>query len=264
MLHHTLGKAGQLDFELECFRPVTCYQVGGWLCVAVSLGLRTAIGATRTLRQRQQSATNTLGGMASSVLPTMSMLASALVGTPGSAPRVDPTNEPFLQAQLRLVDTPAEMVRKLYLALRVSSGCLGSNARMSSHNAICPHAICLNAEPQQMAVTAQSDGMRHFEKQARVPLGSIVQAAVEQRKPVYISIPSDFAAMQARQAAIGKNARQAAARTAATQCNAGDHRHSCMHRPFHHRSPLSPPRRAACCLRPGGAATAARAGVNTQ
>lgn len=68
VLHHTLGKAGQLDFELECFRPVTCYQ-----------------------------------------------------------------------AQLRRVDTPAEMVRKLYLALR---------------------------------------------------------AAVEQRKPVYISIPSDFAAMQ--------------------------------------------------------------------
>lgn len=26
VLHHTLGKAGQLDFELECFRPVTCYQ----------------------------------------------------------------------------------------------------------------------------------------------------------------------------------------------------------------------------------------------
>jgi hypothetical protein len=28
-MHHTLGKAGDLDFELNCYKQVTCYQVGG-------------------------------------------------------------------------------------------------------------------------------------------------------------------------------------------------------------------------------------------
>lgn len=27
IVHHTLGKPGVLDFELQCFTPVTCYQV---------------------------------------------------------------------------------------------------------------------------------------------------------------------------------------------------------------------------------------------
>lgn len=144
VLHHTLGKAGQLGFELECFRPVTCYQVGGWLCVAPSLHT-AAGGATRP--QRQQGATNTLERWQLACCLLCLRYLPMLVGAPGSAPCVDPTNEPFLQAQLRLVDTPAEMVRKLYLALRVSSGCLGSKARLSNHNAICARAICLNSEP---------------------------------------------------------------------------------------------------------------------
>ena len=29
VMHHTLGKAGDLDFELSCYKQVTCYQVGG-------------------------------------------------------------------------------------------------------------------------------------------------------------------------------------------------------------------------------------------
>lgn len=69
-----------------------------------------------------------------------------------------------------------------------------------------------------------------------------MQAAVEQRKPVYISIPSDFAAMQARQR-LGKRLVTPWTHlecTAATQCNAGTPRHSCVHRPFHRRSPRSP------------------------
>lgn len=56
------------------------------------------------------------------------------------------------QAQLRRVDTPAEMVRKLYLALRVRQGLYREQTCCGSHSAI------WRAQLPCWAVAAAADG----------------------------------------------------------------------------------------------------------